>query len=84
MCHIAPAQAARITWVTQRDGKIATGAVVGGSNHKGSVYVARAEHNGEMIPGKLIPSFKSCYIAFNGGEVRKKEYQVSYYQIISI
>ncbi|CAG0886304.1 unnamed protein product [Darwinula stevensoni] len=53
------------------------GIVMGGMTADGeTLYVARAEHNGDLLPGKLHPSHFVCYVAYNGKEHPKETYQV--------
>lgn len=40
------------------------------------MFVARARHEGELIPAKLIPSHKAAYVPFAGGEHAKSDYEV--------
>lgn len=40
------------------------------------MYVIRARHEGELIPGKLIPSHSSAYVSWAGGEHAKSDYEV--------
>ena len=40
------------------------------------LYVGRAEHNGGMFPGTLIPHKGVAHIAWGGHTVEKKSYQV--------
>lgn len=40
------------------------------------LYVARAEHNGALIPGKLVPSHGVVYVAWGGIENPKENYEV--------
>lgn len=39
-------------------------------------FVARARHEGDLIPGKLIPSHKVAYVAYGGGEHPHSDYEV--------
>lgn len=66
------------TWVQSCDDKIPVGAFPGGFsevNHE-TLYIGRAEHNGHLIPGKIQPSHKVCYISFDGREINKKSYEI--------
>jgi hypothetical protein len=42
-----------------------------------TLYVARAEHEGAIIPGKFVPSHGVTYISWGGAEHGKSEYEVS-------
>ncbi|KAI5639728.1 farnesoic acid 0-methyl transferase domain-containing protein [Phthorimaea operculella] len=67
------------TWVpTHGNGVVPVGAVVGGYSedvHE-PFYVGRAAHNGHVIPGKVQPSHKVCFIPFEGQEIAKKKYEI--------
>lgn len=54
------------------------GAYPGGFSevHHETLYIGRAEHNGHLIPGKIQPSHKVCYIPFDGREIAKKHYEI--------
>lgn len=41
------------------------------------LLVARAEHEGALIPGKFVPSHGVTYVAWGGEEHAKGEYEVS-------
>ncbi|CAG0903379.1 unnamed protein product, partial [Darwinula stevensoni] len=45
-------------WVEASGGEVPIGAVVGGEDGGEALYVARAEHEGDMLPGKLVPSHR--------------------------
>ncbi|XP_037298866.1 uncharacterized protein LOC119190638 isoform X2 [Manduca sexta] len=65
-------------WVPTREDRIPVGAVEGGYSEvrREVLYVARALHCGYIIPGKVAPSHKVCYIPFNGKEIAKEEYEI--------
>jgi hypothetical protein len=65
-------------WVDARGGDVPANAVPGGfDNENEQLYVGRANHEGALIPGKIVPSHGVCYIAWGGQEHGKEEYQVS-------
>ncbi|KAF4528029.1 hypothetical protein B566_EDAN002212 [Ephemera danica] len=64
------------SWELASDGEVPVGAVVGGRNLQGDIYVARVTHEGEIFPGKLIPSFRGCFVSNNGQEIKAKTYEV--------
>lgn len=67
------------TWVPCRDDKIPSNAVVGGYSEGDScekLFVGRAVHEGHVIPGKVQPSHKVCYIPYNTREVPKTFYEI--------
>ncbi|XP_061401589.1 uncharacterized protein LOC133337374 [Musca vetustissima] len=51
--------------------------VIGGhdSDHS-TIYVGRAEHNGEMLAAKVIPSKGCAYVAWGGKEHAKHNYEL--------
>lgn len=66
-----------VQWVHASNGQIPPNALPGGfdaSNEQ--LYVARAEHNGALIPGKLVPSHGVVYIPWGGVENPKENYEV--------
>jgi len=53
------------------------GAVHAGNDTDGSpIYVGRAFHEGDSVVAKVIPSKQACYIAYNGQEILKHNYEV--------
>ncbi|CAB3239749.1 unnamed protein product [Arctia plantaginis] len=64
-------------WVDAAGGAVPPGAVVGGQDCNGEpIYVARARHEGAVIPGKLVASHGVTFVAWGGSEHGKPEYQV--------
>ncbi|CAG0901450.1 unnamed protein product [Darwinula stevensoni] len=63
-------------WVEASGGEVPGGAVVGGEYDGETVYVARAEHAGDMLPGKLVPSHRVCYVPWGCEEHSKSNYEV--------
>ena len=64
-------------WVDASAGQIPPGAVVGGQDCSGEpLYVARAQHEGALIPGKLCASHGCAYVPWGGLEHGKPQYQV--------
>ncbi|XP_026732212.1 uncharacterized protein LOC113496988 [Trichoplusia ni] len=67
------------TWVSTKLDNIPVGAVVAGhsedSGHE-RLYVGRARYFDHIIPGKVQPSHKVCYIAFDGKEVSVDNYEI--------
>lgn len=52
-------------------------AVVGGRDTDGAqIYVGRASHEGDLLPCKVIPSKKVAYVAYNGSEITKQNYEI--------
>lgn len=76
----APVAAALVTsdaacWVPAANGEVPPNAVVGGSDGE-DMYVIRAQHEGAIIPGKLLASHGAAYVAWGGAENPKTEYEV--------
>lgn len=65
-----------VTWVSASGGTVPEGALVGGEDNGNPLYVARAEHNDAVIPGKLLADHAVCYIAWGGEEHNKDTYEV--------
>ncbi|CAF4789213.1 unnamed protein product [Pieris macdunnoughi] len=64
-------------WVDASSGQLPPGAVVGGQDCNGEpIYVVRAQHEGALIPGKLVASHGCAYVPWGGVENGKPEYQV--------
>lgn len=65
-------------WVNASGGQVPPGAVPAGNDTSGEpMFVARAQHEGAMLPGKLVPSHGCAYVPWGGAENGKNEYQVS-------
>jgi hypothetical protein len=45
-------------------------------DHGSCLYVARAWHKGSLVPGKLNPKHRRCYVSWGGEEHAKSEYEV--------
>ncbi|KAG8227435.1 hypothetical protein J437_LFUL000444 [Ladona fulva] len=65
-----------VGWRVCSDGEIPSDAFEAGKEDGNSLYVARAYHEGDLIPGKLNPKHGLCYISWGGMEYEKKEYWV--------
>lgn len=62
-------------WVDVSGSNVPAGAVVGGED--GEVqFIGRAQHEGALIPGKVVQSHGVCYVAWGGAEHGKPDYQV--------
>ncbi|CAK1544511.1 unnamed protein product [Leptosia nina] len=73
----APPAAGGAVWVDACSGQVPPGAVVGGQDCSGEpLYVARAQHEGAMLPGKLAASHQCAYVPWGGVENGKQQYQV--------
>ncbi|XP_037806146.1 C3 and PZP-like alpha-2-macroglobulin domain-containing protein 8 [Lucilia sericata] len=63
-------------WVPAANGEIPPNSMEGGFDGSEQLYIARARHEGDLIPGKLHPSHGVCYVAWGGGEHGHSEYEV--------
>lgn len=60
-------------------------ALVGGHDVGGeTLYIGRAGKFGNLIPGKVVPSHKACYVAHEGREDRYIIYEVSSMAILQL
>lgn len=51
--------------------------VLGGRDTDGAqIYVGRASHEGDLIPCKVLPSKKIAYLAHNGVEIPKHNFEI--------
>jgi len=57
-------------------GQIPPTAIQGGNDNGEPQFIARASHEGGVIPGKVVQSHGCCYIAWGGAEVPKEEFEV--------
>ncbi|XP_068899628.1 uncharacterized protein [Tenebrio molitor] len=65
-----------LCWVAARNGEVPPRAYAGGEDNGEPVYVARANFNGGLIPGKLVASHGTCYVAWGGQENAVPEYEI--------
>lgn len=64
-------------WIPSSNGSVPPNAVTAGTDVSGElIYVARAAHEGALIPGKLVPSHRVAYVAWGGRENPKDGYEV--------
>lgn len=40
------------------------------------IYIGRAFHEGDNIPGKVLPAARAMYVSHNGLEIAKHQYEV--------
>ncbi|XP_013188665.1 uncharacterized protein LOC106133478 isoform X2 [Amyelois transitella] len=67
------------TWVPTSRGQIPVGAVVGGhteSHEREKLYVGCVRHGDHIIPGKVQPSHRVCYVAYKGKEIAHPNYEI--------
>ncbi len=66
-----------LNWVSSANGNVPNGSIAGGTTKDGKpMFIGRAEHEGELICGKVVPSHNVLYVAYGGKEIAKKEYEV--------
>lgn len=70
------AQPRHISWVAKSNGAHANFSVHAGTDSGKDLFVARAQHMGGLIPGKLHVGHSKVYIPFGGEEVSKTQYEV--------
>jgi len=63
-------------WVPSSGGSVPPNAIEVGYDASNLVFVARAHHQGDTIPGKLVPAHGSCYVAWGGEEHGYQQYEV--------
>src|SRR5690349_12831666 len=52
-------------------------AILGGRDSDGAqIYVGRAMHEGDLIPCKVLPTKKVAYLAHNGVEIPKHNFEI--------
>lgn len=68
-------------WIPTFEDRIPNGSLVAGHSetNQETLYVGRAYHDGCLVPGKVQPSHKCCYIPYLDGEVCKKKYEILVY-----
>ena len=65
-----------VRWESWARGGLPGGAVCGGREGGGGVYVARARHRGGLVPGKVHDKYRTAYISWGGEEHEKAECEV--------
>lgn len=69
-------------WVTSRKGEIPVNAFnAGHTEHGESLFIGRHIHEGNILVGKIHPSFKICYVPEIGGT---KELEFSNYEVLVV
>lgn len=68
----------KATWITANPfGPLPVGAQIGGRDIDGSLlYVGRASHEGDQIPGKVLPLQRVMYVSYSGKEIAKQQYEI--------
>ncbi|XP_014275592.1 C3 and PZP-like alpha-2-macroglobulin domain-containing protein 8 isoform X2 [Halyomorpha halys] len=72
---VGPLSAGHGVWVPASSGAIPPNAVQGGFDNE-QQYIGRAMLNGGLLPGKVVPSHKVCYVPWGGSEHGVSEYEV--------
>ncbi|KAL1434366.1 hypothetical protein MTO96_011985 [Rhipicephalus appendiculatus] len=63
-------------WVRCRGVHLPHNAVSGGTDLQGEeTFVGRAAHDGDVLPGKVVPSRGVCYVAYGSCEHGYEDYQ---------
>lgn len=65
-----------LQWVPMSRGAYPEWSIEAGIDTGKKLYVARATHQSGLVPGKLHVGHSDVYIAFDGKEVNKSEYEV--------
>lgn len=65
----------RLRWASMADGVLPPDAMVGGFESE-PTYIARAEHNNSICPGKYVPSRRRAFVPWGHMEHPKENFQV--------
>lgn len=66
-------------WMDVKDGIMPMRTVLGGNDSDGEkIYVGRAKIDGAIVPGKVVPAHKTCYMGLDGTEHGASKYQVCF------
>lgn len=64
-------------WVRANDGNVPRNALVAGQNLNGeNFYVGRVMLRGNVLPGKVLPSAKVCFVSLDQIEFSSNVYEV--------
>lgn len=63
-------------WVEASDGNVPCDAVIGGMDSGESIYIGRVQHEADLLPGKIVPSHRVCYVPYASCEFPHRTYQV--------
>lgn len=67
-----------IAWRDAKLGQVSDASVIGGRSSKNEadpIYICRVAYKNSILPAKLIPRSKRCFVAYNGREIARREYQ---------
>ncbi|XP_077502820.1 natterin-4-like isoform X1 [Amblyomma americanum] len=62
-------------WVQCHGSRLPSNAVPGGEDSGESIFIGRAMHGGDLVPGKVVPTHNCCYVSYDGTEHSHQEYQ---------
>lgn len=66
-----------LEWINACGGAVPIGAIEGGTCNEGQpIYIARAPHEGDIVPGKLVPRCNAAFVPWGGQEHMYEEYEV--------
>uniref|UniRef100_A0A1L8EIG8 Uncharacterized protein n=1 Tax=Haematobia irritans TaxID=7368 RepID=A0A1L8EIG8_HAEIR len=64
-------------WVSVSGNYLPAGAVHAGHDcDMSTIYVCRAFHNGDLLPGKFVTGHNSAYISYEGQEMKMQNYEI--------
>ena len=63
-------------WVNSSHGQTIVGAVEWGNESGGIIYIGRALHENDCVPGKVNCTSGTLYLPWGGGEKIKSQYEV--------
>lgn len=63
-------------WVQSSMGSTPSNGVISGYDNGEPMYVGRAYHSGAVLPGKVHPSHRCCYVPWGGREHSCRQYEV--------
>ncbi|CAH8508330.1 unnamed protein product [Dicrocoelium dendriticum] len=72
MAKCRPGYQMTLSWVPAEDGHVPKNAI----GVDGGIYVCRAEHEGKIIPGSLVPADKAATICLDDVVYKKRTYEV--------
>ncbi|VDK86675.1 unnamed protein product [Dibothriocephalus latus] len=72
MADIGKGMQVGLSWVKTNSGRVPDGAI----QVQAGVYVCRAWHANEQIPGKYIPRYALAYVSYAGKELEKTDCEV--------
>lgn len=64
------------SWINAANGHVPGDAFKAGRDENGILYIGRAKHKNDLLPGKVVPAHSTVYVCYGGKEIAKDEYQV--------